>query len=254
MPRIAHGLRVCGAPSVAASDGVPANTPESAMSRASTRRMWRPSNPTSPVSGAASRRRLLLARSPHRRRPNDVRQRRGGRSPGTNGARLELRSLAASIDRVTPSPRHLTRLDPHQLHRDSIARPTSGGRLVPSIHWPSPTIAVVELDAVHTVATSEFAVARRLLFDLAGRCDRLVVDFSSTRMFDGAFLGVLAATWSRMGRRRSCLVLRGLDDHGAATGAHVPSGPDLADHPDRPFVLQPPWPVVERGSTRGRRF
>jgi anti-anti-sigma regulatory factor len=86
---------------------------------------------------------------------------------------------------------------------------------MPSIRWLSPMIAVVELDAVHTLATDDFAAVRGLLLDLAGRCDRLIVDLSSTRMLDGAFLGVLAATWTRMGRRRSGFMLCGLDEHKA---------------------------------------
>ena len=85
---------------------------------------------------------------------------------------------------------------------------------MPSIRWLSPMIAVVELDAVHTLATDDFAAVRQLLLDLAERCDRLIVDLSSTRMLDGAFLGVLAATWARMGRRRSGFMLCGLDEHG----------------------------------------
>ena len=86
---------------------------------------------------------------------------------------------------------------------------------MPSIHWLFPTVAVVNLEVEHTLASDNFAAIRQLLFDLAGRCDRLIVDFSSTRMFDGAFLGVLAAAWVKMGRRRSAPTVCGLDQHGS---------------------------------------
>jgi len=82
-----------------------------------------------------------------------------------------------------------------------------------TIHWRSPTSAAVELDVAHTIASGDFEAVRRLLLELAEQCDRLVIDFSTTSIVDGAFLGVLAATWVRMSRRHAEFVLCGLDEY-----------------------------------------
>jgi anti-anti-sigma regulatory factor len=74
---------------------------------------------------------------------------------------------------------------------------------------------MVELDAEQTTLAGNMATTRQLLLSLAGVSEYLLVDFSRTRLFDAAFVGVLAATWAKMkDRGPGKLAVCGLDEIG----------------------------------------
>jgi anti-anti-sigma regulatory factor len=75
-------------------------------------------------------------------------------------------------------------------------------------------IAVVELGSDESLANASSEQTRERLHFLAGVAGRIVVDFSRTRTFDGALLGVLAAVAERLAARGAGrLVVCGLDEH-----------------------------------------
>jgi anti-anti-sigma regulatory factor len=69
----------------------------------------------------------------------------------------------------------------------------------------------VLLEREHTLYVPGWEQTRELLFDLSSRSDRLILDFSRTASFDGAFVGLLCVIWGRLGRRKERFAVCGLN-------------------------------------------